>query len=302
MRIFANIVLILTIIVSLSCSSEPETELTSYEIDIVERPEQVSKSTLLPDSYTVPEIKEDTPFFAVTPIGLHGLAAFDETIPDAEYNAYYIYHQNLESLSNASDIIFVGRIIDYHESVLEYSPTDSLNGAVDIYDAIIFSVEELISGELQSDSEQVSMLIYSLISTSKGTPMVRISASPIEILIPGIEQRNLTEGPRYLIYGRQEDSEPFNRSGFYYFVTPGSVAPIIAEDTLGIGVAKPLNTALTVDGEDLHDSNSLSLSDVRAAAQVASNNQDSQDIEAQTDDSGAFPDDESTPVGEIPRR
>ena len=194
-----------------------------------------------------------------------------------------------------SNIVFTGRITDYHESILRYSPADSLSGVKDVYDAIVFTVDEILSGELPANSNELKILVYSLVAASSGTPMVRISASPIEIVLPGIEQRNLPNGPRYLVFARQEDSAPFNRSDFYYFVTPGSVVQIMENDILGIGAAQPLNTAKVTEGEDSELVNALVLADVRGTVQVTQENNDPHGNQPQNDGFNGLPGNDSTP-------
>ena len=273
-RMFTTgITLIVLVGFGLSCSSSSDSENTPQSI------EHDSQNIDIP-STSEPGGSEDTTLLTESEaIGTDGLATYDESIPDGGYSAFYIYHENLKSLSLASDIIFTGRITNYIESILTVPDPDtaSIGLQIDVYDGIVFTVDEVIAGEIPANTQEITMLTFAMITDGQGAPMVRISDSPVEVVRSGIEQRNLPDGPVYLVFALREDdpSSPFYRHDFYYFNTPGSVVKVMDNGLLGVGVDKPLSSARVTDGEISEDINSLVMADVRGAVNVTQEINDS---------------------------
>ena len=267
-----SMTLVMIVNVGLSCSSSSDSENESQSI---EHDSQTTDTTNIYEG-----VESDDTVEATEPVaaGTEGLATYDENIPDGGYSAYYIYHQDLESLSLASDIIFTGRITNYIESVLTVPDPDtaSIGLQIDVYDGIVFTVDEVIVGELPANTQEITILTFAMITDEQGAPMVRISDSPVEVIRSGIEQRNLPDGPTYLVYALQEDdqSSPFYRSDFYYFNTPGSVVQVMDDGLLGVGVDKPLNSVRVTEGDTSGPVNSLLLADVRGAVNVTQETND----------------------------
>lgn len=275
---------------------------------------EISKSTTVDheaqetadlNTYESDEFRDPSTTTELVALGTKGLATYDESIPDGGYHAFYIYHQDLESLSLTSDIIFTGKITKYIQSALAISRSESIGGVLDVYDGIVFTVDELISGQIATGTQEITVLVFALLTTADGTPIVRISDSPVEVVRSGIEQRNIPGGPRYLVFASQEDdpSSPFYRSDFYYFNTPGSIVQVNDDGTLGVGVAKPLNTTGATVGENSELINALRLRDVRGSVQVTQENngvQESngvQETQPQNDGLGGLLENDSTPGG-----
>ncbi len=266
-----TIAFVLTINLTISCSS-------SESVDQHQNAVSEKQTVGIPETHENNETENTEELTESIAVGTSGLATYDESIPDGGYDAYYIYHQNLESLSQASDIIFIGRITNYLESALSVPQpeTSSIGLQIDVYDGIVFTVDEVIVGELPANTQEITILTFAMITDEQGAPMVRISDSPVEVIRSGIEQRNLPDGPTYLVYALQEDdqSSPFYRSEFYYFNTPGSVVQVMDDGLLGVGVDKPLNSARATDGETSEPVNSLLLADVRGAVNVTQETND----------------------------
>ncbi len=207
------------------------------------------------------------------PVGTAGLVAYDESIPDGSYDAYELFYDDLVSLSRTSDVVFVGRVTGYVEAALVIPPSvDDRRNLSRVYDGVVFSVEELLAGSFPAGVEQVTVATYALIRNPDGTPRVRISQDPIKMFRDGIERRNLPDGPRYLVYARQEDdpSSVFYRSDLHYFNTSGGAAPVLGGGVLGFGVAPPLSQPVVVseDGFPEFGDRVLDLDDARDAARV----------------------------------
>lgn len=244
------------------------------------------------------EIADTTVPTEAVAIGTEGLATYDESIPDGGYDAFYIYHEDLKSLATASDIIFTGRITNYVESALTVSDPDtaSIGLQIDVYDGIVFTVEELIAGNLPDGTQEITILTFAMITDEHGEPIVRISDSPVEVVQAGIEQRNLPDGPMYLVFALREDdpSSPFYRSEFHYFNTPGSVVQLLDDGRLGVGVDKPLNLAGVTGVESSIPVNSLQMSDVRGVVNVTQESDDVPGAQPQSDEPGSQSGSDST--------
>ena len=287
-----SMTLVMIVNVGLSCSSSSD---SVNESQSIEHDSQTTDTTNIYEG-----VESDDTVEATEPVaaGTEGLATYDENIPDGGYSAYYIYHQDLESLSLASDIIFTGRITNYIESVLTVPDPDtaSIGLQIDVYDGIVFTVDEVIVGELPANTQEITILTFAMITDEQGAPMVRVSDSPVEVIRSGIEQRNLPDGLTYLVYALQEDnqSSPFYRSDFYYFNTPGSVVQVMDDGLLGVGVDKPLNSARATDGETSEPVNSLLLADVRSVVNVTQETNDLPGTQPQNDGLGGLLQDDTT--------
>ena len=228
--------------------------------------------------------------------GTDGLAAYDKTIPEGSHDAYYMTHWDLDSLTLASDIVFTGRVTGYVEAALTIHSAAS--GRTDVYDGVVFTVDDLIAGELPAGMKQVTIPTFALILDEHGDPLVRISKSPIEIVRDGIEQRNLPDGPLYLVYALQPEPENiFYKPDFYHFNTPGAVVRIMDDGSLGTGAEPPLYGAIASDGKWAMIDHGLTLDDVRVAAGVPTNDADPPtEVELPTEEPVGGPlDDDSAP-------
>lgn len=180
-----------------------------------------------------------------------GFAAYDQSIPETSMHPYWVAHDDLNSLTRSSDIAFVGRITDYTEAVLVVhdDPTEEPDPTATIYDGVVFTVDELLVGELPAGETQVTIATRVLLRNTDGTPRFRVSATPIEIVRPGIFARNETDRQRYIVYALAgHKGTPFYATGIYFFNTPGGVAPVLANDRIGIGADRPLVGALEEAG------------------------------------------------------
>ena len=140
--------MVIAVVVSCSASSVDSTSKTQPD------------STVTHNTIVAIQSDEPTATAQIKELGTDGLATYDENIPDGDYNAFYIYHQDLDSLARASDIVFAGRITEYIESALAVPRTDTTNVGlqIDVYDGIVFAVDEVLSGELSSDTKKVMVL------------------------------------------------------------------------------------------------------------------------------------------------
>lgn len=213
-----------------------------------------------------------------------GFAAYDESIPETLIHPYWVAHDDLNSLTRSSDIAFVGRITDYTEAVLVVpdDPAEEPDPTVDVYDGVVFTIDELLVGELPAGETQVIIATRVLLKNTDGTPRFRVSASPIEIVRPGIFARNEPDRQSYIVYALAgHKGTPFYATGVYFFNTPGGVAPILANDRIGIGAARPLagaieeaenEDAIATEGEGTGTpavGPGLELGDARIAARTA---------------------------------
>ena len=222
-------------------------------------------------------------------VSMAGFAAYDESIPETSMYIFWVLHDDLKSLSRSSDIAFVGRITGYTEEVLVVhdDPTEEPDPTATVYDGVVFTVDEILVGKLPADETQVTIATPVLLRNTDGTNRFRVSVSPIEVVRPGIFARDEPDRQRYIVYALASHQGSLSyEAGVYLFNTSGGVAPVLANDRIGRGAARPLAGALeeagdegaiVTDGEGtgtpaagpgLADSG-LELGDARTAAQEA---------------------------------
>ena len=239
-----------------------------------------SDNTLSPDAAGVALDEAAPDPRELTPAGTEGLVTYDESIPDGAFSAFEFLHDDLKSISDASEIVFIGRVTDYVEAVVVAPPDpDDAWNLSHVYDGIVFTVHELLAGE-PADASRVTVATFALVRNSDGTPRVRISASPIEVVRSGIEQRNLPHGPRYLVYARHHTPKTsvLYRPDLYFFNTSGGVAEILSDGSLGVGANPPFaRVAVETDGVRSMVDHGLLLSDALAAVGIV--NEDTQPSE-----------------------
>lgn len=195
------------------------------------------------------ELSKEAPELSAqrTDESMAGFAAYDESIPETSMYISWVLHDDLKSLSHSSDIAFVGRITGYTEEVLVVhdDPTEEPDPTVTVYDGVVFTVDEILVGELPAGETQATIATPVLLQNTDGTNRFRVSVSPIEIIRPGIFARNEPDRQRYIVYALAgHKGTSFYAAGVYFFNTPGSVAPILANDRIGRGAAWPLAGAL----------------------------------------------------------
>ncbi len=187
-----------------------------------------------------------------------GLAILDETIPASGLHGdYWPKHDDLRWISCNSDVAFIGHVTGYSEGLLT-TPRYSARRHT-VYDGLVFTVDEVLVGDLGGDTDQATVGIMALITNRDGFPVSRVVGAPFGVIRPGIEQRNDPDGPRYLVYAvAAEEDSPFHLPGVLYFNTNAGVVPLLADGALGAGADRPFSRG-----------HGLRIDDARAEAQVA---------------------------------
>ena len=193
--------------------------------------------------------------------------------------------------------MFVGRVTDYAEAILVVPPdTEDPWGFPSVYDGVVFTVDELLAGHVTDEANRVTVVTFALIQNRDGSPRYRVSDTPVEIVRAGIENRNLPDGPQYLVYVSHhfDQDGPFYRPDLYFFNTSGGVVEVLADDSLGVGANPPLaRVAVVTEGVHSTVDHGLLLDDARAAVAVVS-----EDVEPPEDGPvDDLLDDDSTPGG-----
>ena len=202
------------------------------------------------------------------------LTAYDESIPLTSIEAYWYMKDSLEELSGTSALAFVGRVTGYLERIkvvpdLEEVPAED-RGA-DVFDGVVFTVDELLLGSLPPGETTVTVAVRTLILNLDGTPRFRTSMSPIETVEPGIAARNSPEQPSYIVYVTEdlETYSPFYNSGYYHFNTPGGVAPMLDGGRIGVAADRPLARPVVIEnGVYTEIDHGLTIDDARGAART----------------------------------
>lgn len=225
------------------------------------------------------------------------LMAYDESIPLTSTEAYWYMKDSLEELSSTSALAFVGRVTDYVERIKVVADSEEVpaeDRGFDVFDGVVFTVDELLLGSLPPGGTTVTVAVRTLILNPDGSPRFRVSMSPIETVEPGIAARDSLEQPSYLVYVTEdlETYSPFYNSGYYHFNTPGGVAPMLASDRIGVAADRPLARPVVVeDGVYTEIEHGLTLTDARGAARAT---------EGEDDSSGPNPVDDLAPEGPGP--
>ncbi len=185
--------------------------------------------------------------------GRTGLAILDETIPaESIHGDYWPSYEDLRSITCASDIAFIGRITGYTENLLTIPPLlDGLRRTRDVYDGLVFTVDEWLFGDPGRGTEQVTVAFHALFINDYGESPSRVVGGPFGVIRPGIVRRSDADRPRYLVYaGAAGEDSPFNLDGVFYFKTNGGVIQVRADGRLAAGQYRPF---WPDHGFDLHD-------------------------------------------------
>jgi hypothetical protein len=223
--------------------------------------------------------------------------AYDESIPETVVEAYWYLKDDLEELSRTSALAFIGRVTGYVEriKVLRLSAdVPAEDRGFDVYDGVVFTVDELLIGDLPSGDMTVTVAVRRLFLNPDGSPRFRLSPSPIETVEPGIAARDTPDGPTYIVYVTEdkETYSPFYDSGYYHFNTPGGVAPMLDGEKIGVAADRPLARPVVTEGGVYRQTDhGLNLDDARTAARV---------VEQEGDAPGSGPGDDVTPEGPGP--
>ncbi len=266
----------------------------SRDGSVLDEPSLLSESELRADGGSPPG---EAVLADREPIGTDGLVAYDESILMTAVATYELLHDDLGSLAESSDLVFVGRVTDYVERVVTVPQSaEDPWGFPQVWDGVVFTVDELLAGTLPDGETKVMIGTWAYSLNRDGSPRYRKSLRPIGIVRSGIEQRNLPDGPRYLVYASLEpnpDSDLY-RPDLFFFNTAGGVVEILDDDGLGIGEDFPFHRRWQVtDGVGSFVSQGFSLDDARFAARVDEMIDDPVDG-GPTDD---LPGDGSGPVG-----
>ena len=191
-----------------------------------------------PASSPVPVVDEK----AIAPSERPVLAILDGSIPEGVEDERVCYvilppeclYDDLESITCASDVAFIGRITDYSERVL---PSSSSRW---IIDGVVFTVDELLKGDIGADGGAVTILLLTVEVDDDGDPIARIGYGPIGVIRQGIARRHAADRPSYLVYASAAAQDgPRRLRGALVFNTDGGVAPVMDDGSLRQGVARP---------------------------------------------------------------
>ena len=93
------------------------------------------------------------------------IAILDEAIPAVDVHGdYWPEHDDLRSITCASDIVFIGRVTGYTQRLLTVPPAGEdpdPSRLSDILDGLVFTVDELLIGDL-GGSAQVTVAFLAL--------------------------------------------------------------------------------------------------------------------------------------------
>ncbi len=188
---------------------------------------------------------------------------YNISLSKATFDKEYQEIDTLAELINLSDLVFIGRVVDY-EHAIEIIPTEgvfpesAVPGTVreDIYDGVIFEITETISGELSPEQMKIPIVVWSLVRSKRSIYTYGIHEPSWEVIEPGVATHLQPDSPLYLVFaanaGKGKPPYPMH----YVFATQGGVAPLLEDGRIGTAASGPL-----ADPE-----HGLTLEDVRAIA------------------------------------
>ncbi len=231
---------------------------------------------------------------------VRNLAVLDENIPVAYIDVYEHLHQDLNAITNASEVVFIGRVVDYKERLIIAPPdADMLSVAesdwqvVDVYEGIVLEADEVLFGEMPESESRITLAVHALQETLDGTSRSRIVDLEIAIFEDGIRSIGSDDSPRYLVYAQPSDLGTKEHAlGLYWIKTSGGAVRVYDDGSLAYGKGRPFVHVWGMNEEGEYDwVLPYDLQDARDAAELAKSG---------IEDTSGIPEEQSTGIEEEP--
>jgi len=179
----------------------------------------------------------------------------DSSIGAAEYSGFSLSYGSVDEFALASDLVFVGQLVGYEESVLRDGPSPEDPAEVVIeFDGLVFDVVEVLGGRSGLSPDRVVVAQQAVVS-ARDLPTRRIDTPPLDIVAEGIRSIDSGSKPTFLVFVLEDSSS--EESSLYFFNTDGGAVEL---DDAGIvlpGAGNPWQDFEVLNGE-------LDLSQVRS--------------------------------------
>ncbi len=210
--------------------------------------------------------------------GARNLTVLDENIPVAYIHAYEHLYDDINAITDAAEVVFIGRVVDYKERLIIEPPTTGMLSVaesdwevVDVYEGIVLEADEVLIGEMPESESRITLGVLALQETLDGSKKSRLFDREIELFEDGIRSIGSDDSPQYLVYAGPSDLGTQGHAlGLYWIKTLGGVVRIYDDNSLGYGKGKPFIDVAQVDEEGEYDwVFPYDLQDARDAAELA---------------------------------
>ncbi len=232
--------------------------------------------------------------------GARNLTVLDENIPVAYIHAYEHLYDDINAITDAAEVVFIGRVVDYKERLIIEPPTTGMLSVaesdwevVDVYEGIVLEADEVLIGEMPESESRITLGVLALQETLDGSKKSRLFDREIELFEDGIRSIGSDDSPQYLVYAGPSDLGTQGYAlGLYWIKTLGGVVRIYDDNSLGYGKGKPFIDVVQVDEEGEYDwVFPYDLQDARDAAELAKSG---------IEDTVGPPEEQTTGLDEVP--
>lgn len=207
------------------------------------------------------------------------LLVFDESIPVSSDAVYELLYEDIEAITEDSDVVFVGRVVGYRQRVMVVPPSAGMVAVakpdweiVSVYDGIVMEADEVLLGEMPEPESRITLGVRALQETLDGTSRSRITEREVHLFREGIKNMGAVDPPRYLVYaGPSVPGTKEHGLGLYWISTRGGVVQVYGDGSLGQALGDPFLSVLGTneDGEARWVAHDHTLQDARDAAELS---------------------------------
>ncbi len=300
-RLNATVVAIVSVFALVSCASDPDAHDTVSTAD--------SETALLTDSVSLSEISvsdqensqnSQTSEVSSPATDAPNLAILDDGIPAGYADAYELLHKDINTITEDSGVIFVGRVIDYKERLYIVPPSPDLLAAagpneeiVIIVEGIVLEADEVLLGEMPEADSRITLGARAFQETLDGESRSRLMQREIALFRDGIESIGSADSPQYLVYAVPNNPGGRGASfGLYWINTRSGVLRVGDDGSLTEAAGRPFVEMWLRDGEGNFGWRlPYDLQDARDAAKLAKSG---------IEDTSGVPEEQSTGIEEAP--
>jgi len=215
----------------------------------------------------------------------------------------YRLHSDINGITENSDLVFVGRVVDFIAD-LEVKDVTAANSVADqpdsevqhVYSGIVFEADEVLLGEMPQADSRITLGSSSLQSTHDGKSRLLYLGQEVEVFSDGIARIGFGGSPQYLVYAiSSEANSRAHELDLFWMNTRSGAVCVNANGTLSLGQAEPFNAVWAPDRSSEYAWHfPYSLQDARDAAELVKSG-----IENTTEQSTDYYDPDAPPIDSV---